>query len=320
MVHNMLLLTLPHSPSLFLFYSLLCSLLIVAAKELSEYDATKQAIIVPSIEALGQHNQAMAHLFIETLLPSNNIALFEPGYPLYVVREKCFETMLRFYLEVRQKFGYSNVVFTKMYEAAMMVNLSVPKHQHLSPGRGLEEWSKVIEKDVTERRLASIVTADSNLPAMSSTLNQAFRMLGTLTADVRVLKTTNNNLATTCAAQESELIQARQEVFVLSELKKKLAVIQQKYRSLKGTICAAVSPSPTTPSAMSPSPATPSKCARIEESGTVRSKVGARRELQLLEDTAATNEVTQVGHGLHLEEIDEDEEEGMPESATELTT
>ena len=301
-----------------MFHSLLCSLLIVAAKELSEYDDTKQAIIVPSIEALGQHNQAMAHLFIETLLPSN-IALFEPGNPLYVVREKCFATMLQFYLEVRQKMGYSNVVVTKMYEAAMMVNLSDPKHPHLSPGRVLEEWSKVIEKDVTERRLASIVTADSNLPSMSSTLNQVVRMLGTLTADVRVLKTTNNHLATTCAAQESELIQARQEVLVSGELKKKLAIIKQKYRSLKGTICAAMSPSPATPSAMSPSPGTPSKRARIDEPETLGSKVGARRELLLLEDTAATDEVTQVDHGLHIEEIDEDEEEGMPESATELT-
>ena len=158
------------------------------------------------------------------------------------------------------------------------------------------------KKDVTERRLVSIVTADSNLPSISFTLNQVVRMLGTLTANVCVLKTTNNHLATTCAAQESELIQARQEVLVSVELKKKLAIIKQKYRSLKGTICAA----------MSPSPATPSKRARIDEPGTVGSKVGARRELLLLEDTATTNEVTQVGHGPHIEEIDEDEEEGMP--------
>ena len=150
----------------------------------------------------------MVHLYIETLLPSN-ITLFQPGNALYVVREKCFATMLRFYLEVRQKFGYSNVVVTNMYEAAMMVNLSDPKHPRVSPGRVLGEWSKVIEQDVTDRRLGSIATASSNLPSMSYTLNQVVRMLGTLTADVRVLKSTNNHLAITCAAKESKLIQAR---------------------------------------------------------------------------------------------------------------
>ena len=81
-----------------LFRSLLCSLLIVAAKELSKYDDPKQAIIVPSIKALGEQNQAMVHLYIETLLPSN-ITLFQPGNDLYVVHEKCCVTMLRFYLE-----------------------------------------------------------------------------------------------------------------------------------------------------------------------------------------------------------------------------
>ena len=96
--------------------------------------------------------------------------------------------MIQYYLEVRKKLGFLNVIVTKMYETANTVNLSNPRYPHLSPGRCLEEWPKVIEKDVTERRLGSIATASSNLSSMSCTLNQVVCMMGTLQPDVCALK------------------------------------------------------------------------------------------------------------------------------------
>ena len=50
--------------------------------------------------------------------------------------------------------------------------------------------------------------------------------MGTLQANVYVLKSTNNHLATNCAAQESELIQARQQVLALTEANTKLSFLQ----------------------------------------------------------------------------------------------
>ena len=65
---------------------------------------------------------------------------------------------------------------------------------------------------------------------------------------------------------------------------------------------------------MSPLPTPPSKCARVD----VFSTSEACCELLLLEDNAASHEVTQVGHILDLEEIDEDEE-GSSDLSTQLT-
>ena len=143
----------------------------------------------------------------------------------------------------------------------------------------------MIDQDVTEKRLGSIATASFNLSSIACTLNQIVCMMGTLQVNVCVLKSTNNHLATTCAAQESELIQSRQQVVVLTESDSKLALFQQKFQSLKAVVFSMVAPSPSPPF----------KRSCVDVPGT---SSGACRESLLLEDTAASNGVIRIGHGL----------------------
>jgi hypothetical protein len=181
-------------------------------KELLEYDNLESNVIVPTLLCLGPHNQGMVRNFVHALLPSN-IRLFEEGNSLYPVRENCCAAMLQYYLQVQRELGYSNVVTSKMREIANLINLSDSNFPNLSPALVVAEWSKIIAKDVSDRKLGSITAASADLHAMSSTLNQLTTMVGGLQADLIELKEERRDLATVCAAQECELVQQRQTAY-----------------------------------------------------------------------------------------------------------
>lgn len=160
------------------------------------------------------------------------------------------------------------------------VNLCDSNYSQLLPGQVLEEWSKVIAKDVAQRKLGSIVTVSSNLHSIAFMLNQVVGMMGSLQSDVRVVKETDNHLVTTVAAEESELLQHRQEKYALMEENSNLgegsSLFQQKMQSIKAAMR----------SVMSLSAAKPSKRACIDKQGTheeINQVVGVCCELLLEE-------------------------------------
>jgi len=139
-----------------------------------------------------------------------------------------------------------------MREIADLINLSDSNFLNLSPALVLAEWSKIVAKDVSDRKLGSIAAASADLHSMSSSLNQLISMVGGLQADLNEVKEERRDLATVCASQEAELVQQRQQHIQLledvSSLRQSKSRIQAQLNGLKSTFLdiSVDSPMPTT--------------------------------------------------------------------------
>ena len=135
-----------------------------------------------------------------------------------------------------------------MESVASTVKLSDAESPYLSSRLVLAKWSKLVQKNVRERKLGDISKCSGEVNYISSTLNQMAVVLGTLQADVRELKEEKGDLATTFASQVAENAQLRQENAALHEDYSKLRDhglrSDHQLKTLKSALSSCSSPSP----------------------------------------------------------------------------
>ena len=204
------------------------------------------SICVPTFEALGTNNYDMARLFMHELFP-NEVNIFGNNEALEPILEICCASMIMFHNDVVGDIGYSNIVPSIMYEAAVKVQLHDQKFPTMDPRKTLKEWSELTKSYIKDKRTkAAFCTGD--MDSITRTMNEVVTSMHSVQTDLRMVKQDLGDARSHNVRLESENQHLRQNELLyvqqVNDLERERDKAKRKHDSLQSLLSSHLS-SPT---------------------------------------------------------------------------
>ena len=217
------------------------------AKLLAKMGDVNGPICVPTFEALGTNNYNMARLFMHALFP-NEVNIFGDNKALEPILEICCASMIMFHNDVVGDIGYSNIVPSIMYNAAVKVQLHDQNLPMTDPRNTLKEWSKLTKLYIKEKRTkASFCTGD--IDSITRTMNEVVTSMHCVQTDLRLVKQELGDAQSHNIRLESENQHLRQNELLyvqrVNELERERDKAKRKHDALQSVVSNHLLSSPT---------------------------------------------------------------------------
>ena len=217
------------------------------AKLLAKMGDVNGSICVPTFEALGTNNYNMARLFMRALFP-NEVNIFGDNEALEPILEICCASMIMFHNDVVGDIGYSNIVPSIMYDAAVKVQLHDQNLPMTDPRNTLKEWSKKTKLYIKEKRTkASFCTGD--IDSITRVMNEVVTSMHCVQTDLRLVKQELGDAQSHNIRLESENQHLRQNELLyvqrVNELERERDKAKRKHDALQSVVSNHLLSSPT---------------------------------------------------------------------------
>jgi hypothetical protein len=132
----------------------------------------------------GTRNVSVDH-FIEKLFVIS-LPAFKPGGQLYTVLEICGASLVMYHNTVTRDLGPSNVVSTKLRDAARAADIKDPSHPVDSPENILDRWSDQVLADFNSRN-PEIAEATPDTRSLTLAVNQLTHIVNVMSGQMQQL-------------------------------------------------------------------------------------------------------------------------------------
>ena len=128
---------------------------IKAVKARTGYKDVNRPSKVPRLEAIWAHDasiQESVMLFVDKLFIVS-VPAFQPRDALFTVLQTCAAALILYHPDVTNECGTTNIISSRLSEAARLIHLSDVRCANRSPEFVLRYWSKLIKDDLQSRTI-----------------------------------------------------------------------------------------------------------------------------------------------------------------------